>query len=442
MKKQILAYVSLILLVLALLPRVTLLLKEQSFWWDEAVYLAMADTFLGNNYFFEYFRAPLFPLMLSGFGFLFGLNVFTGKILSLIISSLTAVIIYQMLKKIFDERTAVFSSLAYIVNFESIRYAVRGLTESAVVLFLMISLFSFIAYFLYKKSKNYFYLCALSTSLAVMTRHTAWYVLPVYFLFLLMRRGLIKDIKIKDAFVAALIFVLPLLPWLIFNYVKFGNPFWPQLVNAEMATPAPFYFYIPGLFGFMGIFSIFVIIRLLKFDEISKLNLMLISFFVIFASFIPHKEVRFLIAVLPSVVLLSGSGIALVFNRKNDKKIKTVFFIFILGFTLTFLTLSVSKETVMYKCADYIKTMPDEKMITTMTPYFSFFLRRPFEQLSWDIHENCTELQNSQYNYIIYYSMGWYKPLAQEFIDKNKACIDLIYNYTEYDSCLVYNIRR
>lgn len=423
--------------------------KQWSVWWDETVYLSMADAFAGNNYFFEYFRPPLLPFMLYIFGTFAGITIVAGKVFSLLVSMATVAVSYLLVRKILDREKALIVAFLFAINSYSIFYSTRILSESLTVLLNLLALgFLYLSY--ERNSLKYAALTGIFIALGAMTKHLSAYFVfaAVAYLYLTTGMGFLRDKKI---YVIGLLTLLVMSPWLVFDWLQFGNPFWAQLQNIGMSPPEGILFYplvLPIFVGIQGIFALFALnLKKMKTDKFLLLNWVTVITGLVVMSLVSHKEDRFLMVILPSIIILESIGL---YNFVNilDKKIRKNAMVFIAAvlsiFTFVlFIQMPNQYEDLMYKCNDVIKTLPNEAMSTTMSPYFSYFNKRFFDQLPWEANEfSCENLLSRGYNYTIYYSSGWYEPRESAFLDATSSCTELLYNITQNQKCLIFRIKR
>jgi 4-amino-4-deoxy-L-arabinose transferase-like glycosyltransferase len=430
-----------LILLISLISRIDLFLKDFSLWWDEAVYLAMADAFMGKFYYFESFRPLLFPWMLSLIGRVFGTGIEVGKMASLIFSLASPILIYLLARKVIEEEAAIYSALFLAINYYSIFYSTKALTESLAVLLISISILTF--YLGVKQGKTrYFLISSLFVVLSSLTRHTSWYLVVALPLFLLLED---RKLAIRGGIIFFSSFWILISPLLLSNFLQFGNPFWPQIATAGMSTQEPPYFYLFNLPEFLGMAGMLVFLSLfLSKDGFVRFNLFLTLSAILLLSLVMHKETRFLMIALPSIVLLEGVTLKS-FVKKRKEVLILAFFIASLFIFSNSRLFEVRKEEVLLpRTAKFIReSLPDETMLTTMTPHFSYYLKREFKQVPWSMDEvSCDWLRGVEENYVIYCSRGWYEPLEKAFLEKTKECISFIENITFYQRCLILKIEK
>ncbi len=440
--------------------------KQWSMWWDETVYLSMADAFAGNNYFVEYFRPPLLPFMLYLFGTVAGISVIAGKVFSVLLSMATVVVSYLLVRKILKKEIALIVTFLFAINFYSVFYSTRVLTETPAILFGLLSLgFFYLA--CEKKSDKYAMLSGIFIGLGMMTKHAMAYFAPVVILYLFLTTRF-KFLRERRTYIIGLLTLAVLSPWLVFNWIQFGNPLWAQILNYKVTEESThfatyqlqdtlFYLiYLPEISGIAGIFSLFALdIKKIRKDRFLMLNWLAVAVGIIALSVLTHKEARFLLMLLPSILILEAIGIhnfVLKLDAKSRKgALALILFALAIFSFATFIEKPGDSENLIYKCNGAMMALSNETMSTTMQPYFSFINKRYFDQLPWDYNNfTCDEISWKGYNYTIYYSAGWYQTIEANFINSTAGCTELIENITEvnaYDrsldqKCLIFKIKR
>lgn len=440
--------------------------KQWSVWWDETVYLSMADAFAGNNYFFEYFRPPLLSFMLYIFGTFAGITIIAGKAFSLLLSIATVAVSYLLVRKILDKEKALIAAFLFAINYHSIFYSTRILTETPAIFFSLLSLgFFYLA--CEKNSDKYAMLSGIFIGLGMTAKHALAYFAPVVVLYLFLTTRF-KFLRDRRTYIIGLLTLAVLSPWLVSNWLQFGNPLWAQILNYKVTEESTHFatyqlqdalFYpinFPEFVGIPGIFLLFALgIKKIKKDRFLMLNWLTIIVGIIALSLLSHKEARFMIMFLPSVIILEAIGVHNFISLLNAKSRKNALAIILFALAifsfLTFIEKPGDSENLIYKCNEAISKLPNETMSTTMQPYFSFINKRYFDQLPWDYRNfTCDEISWKGYNYSIYYSAGWYHTIEANFINATAGCTEMIENITEVNAfdramdqkCLIFRIKR
>ena len=435
--------------------------SQWSIWWDETVYMAMSEAYGGNSYFFEPFRPPLVPFTLFLWQSVFDYSLISSRVFILLLSVLSIPLTYMLTKRIMDEDAALLTTSFLAFNAYSILYSARVLSETHTVLFNMLSVAAF--YIGYRNnSKGWLSIAGVSMAFAMMSKHLMAYLPIAIFLFFLAKRRA-NTFKDRRFYIIVISGLIAMSPWLIDNYLTFGNPFWPQVANIGLSPPEGLSFYaklLPQFLGLQGLLIPFAFIGLKKskHSEFLKLNILAIVVGLLVLHAVAHKEDRFLMIFTYSITILEAIGLMNLANmidqRRRKGVIKRIFhksdygkiitLVIALFFVINFYDFSKlpnQYEDLFYKCTDEINKLPKEKMSTTMSPYFSYFTKRFFEQLPWEENEfTCSNLTNSGVNYTVYYSSGWYEPREKAFLEQTAQCTKLIANITQNQKCLIFEV--
>ncbi|MEM5832297.1 MAG: glycosyltransferase family 39 protein [Candidatus Aenigmatarchaeota archaeon] len=313
-------------------------INSKTYWWDEAVYLGLAKNLVTKfSYFINYqfpekltnyygyklvidesFRQPLFPFLLSIFYFL---GEKFQRILPPIFASLSIFLTFKLGKKIKDENLGLISAIFLSVSPLFLFFSSKILTES-LSSFLIVSFFYFLIS--YKNDFKSFFFSSLFLSLSILTRYTNFILsLPFLLVFL-------KYKNIKHLFLAIIIAFLVFLPFLLFSYYRYGNPFEAIIISfKEVSTKKyyqePFYFYFINLVPIFGLPILFSFFTKLKKEN----KILIFTVILIFLSFsiLSRKEFRYLVPYFPLFYIASSLGLV---NLEKSKKIWIIVLIIIL----------------------------------------------------------------------------------------------------------------
>jgi len=215
----------LILFFIALFIRIAfvLTLKNRFYFDDEFEYYRIVQNFLSCNGFMagegmKGFRPPLYPLFLSIF-YLLRFNLFGIRIVQCIISAITVVFVYLTGKKLFSERTGLWSGIIASVYPFFIFYNGFLLTETLFIFLTVIAIYSFLTL---SERTTTSIRAGISLGMAGLCRPTMQLYLPVSLIHIACRKEKWK-LKIKKMSLILLFFVLTLSPWVIRNYRVFGK---------------------------------------------------------------------------------------------------------------------------------------------------------------------------------------------------------------------------
>ncbi len=379
MKKKKLLFYSFLAIIFISAFIVRLWPLEQSFQWDETVYLQHTEVIVSgrDNYDEFYLRPPLLHLMISFF-YLFKHHVYTAGVVVAALGTIGVIFSYLVGKELYNETiglvTAIFLAFTnvIVISSHSIMTEVPSLTFITISFYLLI--------IANKKNSNLFYsLAGLFLSLSILTRFTSLIMLAVFPIYLLVYK--IKFKKIKYLLIS---FLLSLSPYLIWAKIKYGSFFY-IFINARAAVSDKvngIFFYFTNftdafpvvvLFGFLVFFVFFLvkiskikksnnnmIERLKKIAMKNKIEFVLISWFLLFFAYmntLPHKEARFLILVALPVFLLSAKGYYFLFNQKQKKvrNISIIIFILLSLCSFTYIYIVFNKPFINNEVSDTVE---------------------------------------------------------------------------------------
>lgn len=154
---------------------------------------------------------PLYPTLIRIVSLL-GINpTMSGVIISNVFFVLGMIILYKLVGSVWNKKTAL-TTIILISIFPTTYFFSVAYPES-----LFVFLFSLSFYFAHKKS---FLLSALVGGLAAITRPFGIIIFPSILLLMFNAR----EMNLKNIFMAAFLFAIPILPYIWINYSLFGNP--------------------------------------------------------------------------------------------------------------------------------------------------------------------------------------------------------------------------
>jgi len=299
-----------LVLLFAFLSRIFLFNPQKIVMWDAAVYLMNAKWFIGQQIYFEILRPPAFPLIL-GFFYKIGFNEALIQLVPIILSVLSIFVVYLLAKEVFGKPAGLISALLLMLNPLHLYWSPQQYTEITAMLFMMLSML-----FLYKglKEGKYIYLSVFFGTVAFLTRYPCGMILPIIFAVLIIN----KKITLKNVLISALIVTALVLPWLAYNQIYYND--WFRSLNesqywVSLAPSEPIYYYImhlPETFSLTLIFLVpGIIFALRMFKEKSYLPLFIfIIVFLAYFTYFAHKEIRYLLPVLPFIIILASKWLA------------------------------------------------------------------------------------------------------------------------------------
>ncbi len=354
-----------------------LLIKFHFVLWDEAVYLGIGKYIysLGAVGLWESIRPIGLPL-LFGLPWKLGLNpVISARVIEMLFSAGTILLVYLIVKKIFDEKTAVLSAFIYAITPLFFYNSLRLMSEIPSTFFVLFAVYLFI-------DKKYV-LAGAATSLAFLFRYPQGLILACILLAIFLE--FILAVPSRSAFVKnAAKYIAGFLPvtiaLLIFNYFKYSSFLYPfklasihqgNLVHAQGSLLMnlvyyPFTLFIYNqllIFAVVGVvLGVLISVKLLlkKYDDkksaiiqnkvnIAFIVLTLLIYLVYYIQMI-NKQDRFALSFLPFAAILAGYGFYFVYGwiriytKSCSNGCKVLFMAALILFSAYSITLSLYKD--------------------------------------------------------------------------------------------------
>ena len=166
------------------------------------------------------------------------------KLISPLFGTLTIIIAYLLIRKVFDEKTAFYSMV--FLNFIPIflDYSILAYVGSTTAFFSILSVYLML-------DKRYI-LSSTSLGLAILTKYTAVFMFPMI-LYLAYKLYPNKKESLRKLSVVVFLPLLISSIWFIRNFILLGNPFWPFLNGIFQGTSLGITF---NTFSFSKIFSL------------------------------------------------------------------------------------------------------------------------------------------------------------------------------------------
>jgi len=321
---------------------------NQPLWWDEAEYGSMAKNILyGIPYDFNPQRPILFPLLISLFLWM-GESV--AKFFVVFLPSLGVVILTYLLgKELYDKKIGLIASFIMSV-FWILLFNGTRLHADVLGLFLsLLGVYLFWKGYILRKSAKLIGLGLFFMSMAFMIKVNSILAPLVVLIFLIITEKL-DFLKKKILWKSSVWFILPLIPYFIYNYFKFGTPlsFIAGYVDAGSLSAKFSSSFNWSIFGFLYSYTflilfvlfligvLFVLLNLiLGFDLVYKdrnpklmsdlfsvLSILIVmSYFIFIERW--NAEPRWLIFMAPFMFFIIGRGIVDIgkFFRNFDKRI-------------------------------------------------------------------------------------------------------------------------
>jgi hypothetical protein len=342
-------------------------------WWDEAVYIGMGKYIASGGIMglWEMFRPPLLPLIYS---FLFKLNIpllIAGKIIVILFSLASVWITYRLAEAI-KKDSGIFASIFLVATPVFFFFTKFAITDIISVFFCLLSLLFY--------SKNKYFWVGISIGFAFLLRFPQGLILlPMGIVVILDTYN--KNLKtwFYDSFYRGILIILGFfiiaLPYFISNYLLYGGLLKPLVAANNIVSWSGvhynlgIFYYIKELFltapflYLSFIFPFFIIKKDFFINEKAKkfFRAILITFFIyfIYFSWQSHKELRYSVAFIPYLAILSSVSVLFLLKFFNRAVKIIVIIIIITSFLL-----------VLYKATPFIKNDNIDPYIS-INNYFS-----------------------------------------------------------------------
>jgi len=395
--------------------------------WDENVYLGNARSHLGISNFTEDFRFPLLEYIIS-FSWLFGESIFIARFVIILFSLASAFFIYLISKRFFSKQLSFLLSILFVLCPLFLFWGFRVYADIPAVFFIILSF-----YFLLKsdesKRKNIFIaLAGFIAALAFLARFPlALFAFSVGVCFVFKKRW-------KDLGIFVLFFLIPLIPWLVYNWLIYKNPIWDFYeqfsVLKEWTTLQPIINQIYNLFAAVGfmipflfILGLYSLIYLIIKNKNKKGWYFLIVFysivsFVYYLFFVRLKLARYYLSFLPFIYIVAFHGLLWIKNYK-DKILKIVFILVILSLLVnsfvivgnsiqdSYQKIDCQKNNAIMKSIDCLKEQgasSDSVILSNIWPWYGYHLNSKVASLWTEDIDYLMDFYEP--DYIIYNEIG------------------------------------
>jgi 4-amino-4-deoxy-L-arabinose transferase-like glycosyltransferase len=351
--------VLIILFAIALRLYYFTLVKNQPLWWDEAEYMNMAKSWaMGTDYLrFDVVRPVLFSLV-SALFFKISPTEFLPRIFLLSLSIASVIIVYYFGKEVYNKKAGLIACFMMSVFYLNLFFSYRLQMDIPSLTFFTFSAFFFYKYFKNNEDHKALYWASALIAIGTMFKQNTAFLLFAIAIYILITERL-KFLKKKEIWIAALIFLLVLSPYLIWGNLKYGGFILTKgqgAVSPEnflgagfknlhtYLTSFPFYIsWISAVIFILGIASMYKLV--LGFDILIKkgdknlkrdlfLILILISPVILISFLINHAEERYIINAFPTIFIISSFIILKGYNKlkKYNKIFALIILVGLLGF--------------------------------------------------------------------------------------------------------------
>jgi len=304
---------------------------------DEPVYaetpkeMFTFNEFVSPRIFGEYWydKPPMYYWLVAASYKIFGMTEFAARFPSAILAVICTLVVYWSGRRLFNERAGMAGALVLATSIEFFYLGKAAVTDMTLLLFLTISLLSFI-------QKKY-YLAYIFAALATVTKGPIGLLLPgaIVFSYILVTRNWsqIKSMKIPSGLV---IYALVALPWYVMMYYFHGSAFvdtflgfhnLTRFTSPEHPEGVLWYYYIPvlilGFFPWTAIMLQSMWTSLTKgrqdFSALLFLNIWAIVIFVFF-TISQTKLVSYILPMYPPLAMIVGWYIDRLWTASNQQR--------------------------------------------------------------------------------------------------------------------------
>jgi len=315
------------------------------------------------------FQKPIIFYWLVALSFkIFGVNIFSGRLPSVIFATSGILLIYYFSLILFgNSKGALFSSLALLSSPLYFLNARAARTDMVLTFFITLSMLFFAKGFFGGKNRRlYFILSFMAMGLATMTKGPPGFLIPFISIVVLLlifpkNRPALKDIFFPWPFI---FFLLIVVPWPLVMYLLHGSRFINSFFFSELINRVDRYsidlvsnigYYLATMARHFFPWSIFLLIGIFSArkrennrNEITFLFLWLIVTFGMFTFFVSSGHSRYLLPLSPALALLTGEYLVRIEEQggfRNRIFKLMVFFILslfiVLALVLLFLTVAI-----------------------------------------------------------------------------------------------------
>lgn len=195
-------------------------------WWDEGEYLLKAKNWAFGTPMKDYWNArPVTLSLLWALFFKLGANeTFIRFMTELVPSVLSILFMYLLGKEMYNEKVGLIAAAMLSVFWLHLFFTARLLMDLPGLFFALAAMLFFWKGFIKKQGNKYIYLTAIFTVLTALTKYNDGIIIFIFAITVLIveRMELFKNKKMWKAI--ALCVVIFIIPYMIFNYLSFGDP--------------------------------------------------------------------------------------------------------------------------------------------------------------------------------------------------------------------------
>jgi len=363
-----------IIIVLILIQLVSIFLislQNKIYLWDEAAYILNGMDIAHKHIspvmqqYIAHERHPLLSWIIAALAYL-NVSLIFYNLISPFSLFLFLILIYKMGERLYNRDVGLISSLILISIPTIVLMSVKIMTDVPAALLFSASLYF---YYLGLKNPKYFLLGGLVGGISIIMKDINFLLIPTLFIFTLF---FWKKISIKYYIYSIFIAFISILPYLIDNFLKWGNPLYRIIAHIEMVNQGVGYHSFPlqdisftwmiflPIFIGIPIFYLFILNLYRNRKRLysnPNLRFLLVWFIVPFIIFLFGQKINHRLTFIFAVpIILIGSN-ELLSKSKNKFKIFIVIILVLNGFLLSNLIIfnQIKLSNSHKECFDFIE---------------------------------------------------------------------------------------
>lgn len=286
-------------------------------WWDECVYMGLAKNIVERHAFEinlfhqEAFRPPLYPFLLAILYLLFGFSIKLAYLFNLLIVLMASFVIYEIARRCWNDIVALLSLFLFFSFRELLFWSTKALAEPLEIL--LVSVFLFV-WMCVDDEKKKLVLLPVST-LAFLSKYTLGSLYPLLFILIMVENRVRSWLLSRKFWYSVIISFLILLSWMFHSIAVYGSPVGSATYNLhivnEITEQKPWNYYFLNFYNIFWIHGLiflagaaYLIYR--KDREVIAPILWFVLYFLLMSFIVGEKNYRYLLPLLPSVVLVSA----------------------------------------------------------------------------------------------------------------------------------------
>ncbi len=288
--------------------------------WDEHAYMANARNHLTQSYYTEDFRFPLLEFIVALTWTFTGESVFAAQLLAVFFSLLLILFVYLLSKELMEEKYALIAALVTGLSSQLLFWGFRVYNDILGMVFVVMSIYFFFFFFNNRKksaigSNTLLFFAGACTGLVFLARFPLVIIPGLFFAYFIYKKNL------KGVLFASIGAGIPILAWMLDNFIRFGNPFYQFFEQARIVSEYSVYQSPALLLGFFWetfSFSLLFLVPFLAYVFYAKKNqreilllltAALIVNLVFYLFFVDLKLERYLLVFIPLMAVCMALGL-------------------------------------------------------------------------------------------------------------------------------------